>query len=121
METKNMTLNTDSRKVKKPMDEGLDYQIGMALVFLGISSVHEKLIPELKLRTDLANALHSHNPKGRPILKDRKVISDHLIWEDYIGFTANVAFEMRSAWFNRMLKYNAPKPLTKKELKEIGV
>jgi len=28
---------------------------------------------------------------------------------------------MRSAWFNRMQKLNAPKPLTKKELKEIGV
>ena len=80
-----MTLNTDSRKVKKPMN-GADFQIGMALVFLGISSVHEKLVPELKLRTTLANAL-----------------------------------EMRSAWFNRMQKLNAPKPLTKKELKEIGV
>mgnify|MGYP001216212746 len=104
-----MTLNTDSRKVKKPMN-GADFQIGMALVFLGISSVHEKLVPELKLRTTLANALHSE-----------KVISDKLVWEDFIGFTANVAFEMRSAWFNRMQKLNAPKPLTKKELKEIGV
>ena len=105
-----MTLNTDARKVKKPMDEGIDYQIGMALVFLGISSVHEKLVPELKLRTTLANALHGE-----------KVISDKLIWEDFIGFTANVAFEMRSAWFNRMQKLNAPTPLTKNELREIGV
>ena len=103
-----MTLNTDSRKVKKPMN-GADFQIGMALVFLGISSVHEKLVPELKLRTTLAKALITN------------VISDELVWEDFLGFKTNVGFEMRSAWFNRIQKRNAPKPLTKKQLSEIGV
>ena len=105
-----MTLNTDSSKVKKHMNTETSFQVGIACAFLGISQIHGKLIPELKLRTTLANALH-----------DGKVISDKIPWEDYIGFLANVKFEMRSSWFNRMQKLNAPKPLTKKELKEIGI
>jgi hypothetical protein len=108
MENITMTLNTDSRKVKKPMN-GLDFQIAMVLNLLGIDQVHEKLIPELKLRTTLAKALITN------------VISDELVWEDFLGFKTNVGFEMRSAWFNRIQKRNAPKPLTKKELREIGV
>ena len=51
-----MTLNTDSRKVKKPMN-GLDFQIAMILNLLGIDQVHEKLLPELKLRTTLAKCV----------------------------------------------------------------
>ena len=67
------------------------------------------VLPELKLRTTLAKALISN------------VISDELVWEDFLGFKTNVCFEMRSAWFNRIQKHNAPKPLTKKQLREIGI
>tara|TARA_R110000824_G_scaffold43112_4_gene126527 strand:+ start:106 stop:444 length:339 start_codon:yes stop_codon:yes gene_type:complete len=108
MENITMTLNTDARKVKKPMN-GADFQIGMGLSLLGIDQVHEKLLPELKLRTTLVKALIPN------------IISDKLVWEDFLGFKTNVGFEMRSAWFNRIQKHNAPKPLTKKQLREIGV
>ena len=74
-----MTLNTDSRKVKKPMN-GLDFQIAMVLNLLGIDQVHEKLLPELKLRTTLAKASITN------------VISDELIWEDFLGFKTKPAF-----------------------------